>query len=165
MCTEACILAYIYFQLHAQVCVCVHVYKKGSATITAHKRDSDVIFWSPSLMCQHPASHVVCTNTLSLSSLGTQKQCMFAYVCSCSVVNVHMFVRLLFLCIWVCAVRQVEGQVLMPAISSFLLPSPREKQACVRCPVNNHPSVLPDFSSICLSFHPPFAHLINFFIQ
>lgn len=51
---------------------------------------------------------------------------MFAYVCGCSVVHVHMFARLLFLCIWVCAVRQVEGQVLMPAISSFLLPFPRE---------------------------------------
>lgn len=33
-----------------------------------------------------------------------------------------------------------------------LLPSPRQKQACARCPVNNHPSVLPDFCSISRLF-------------
>lgn len=148
------------------LCVCMRVHAtEAPVAITAHRRDSDLILWSPSLTCQHPAGHVVHLHTVSLCSLGICSHTKCVHFCIC--MRLYVCARLLefdFVCVSL-PVRQVEGQVLMAAASPSLLPSPREKQACARCPVNNHPSVLPGFASISLSFHPAFPRLINFVIQ
>lgn len=150
------------------MCSCVFMYvcacKRGSYRHYSPTGGA-VISSSASLTCQHPAGHVVHIHTISLRSLGNCLHTKGVHCC----IYMWFYARVCllefdFVCVSL-PVRQVEGQVLMAAISPSLLPSPREEQACARCPVNNHPSVLPDFSSISLSFHPPFPHLINFFIQ
>jgi len=52
------------------VCVCVHA-REAPVTITAHRGNSDLIHWFPSLTCRHPTGHVVYLHTVALCSLGS----------------------------------------------------------------------------------------------
>lgn len=147
--SSACTCVCLYVWVCMRVCVLA---RKAPVAITAHRRDSDLILWSSSLTCQHPAGHVVHLHTVSLRSLGICSHSKRVHFCICMRLYVRAclfkfdFVYVSF------PVRQVEGQVLMAATSPSLLPSPREKQACARCPINNHPLVLPDFASISCLF-------------
>lgn len=137
--------------MFSSVCTCVCLQlcvlaKEAPVTIIAHRRNT----LPRSLACQHPAGHVVHLHTVFLCSPGTCSHTKRVHFCIC--MWLHDRVCLLefeFVCVSL-PVRQVEGQVLMAAISPSLLPCPRQKQACARCPVNNHPLVLPDFAYISL---------------